>query len=350
MKKLIALVALLLVSIPCYAVDCSLVYDEFDSLMNKDFLVSPSRYVKTVSNRLSRNEYNSEQKGKFLLSSDHKGLGVAIVHTNNDSWGKLLFTWGRPIQNGHPSLVIKEAVIYGRVNDGFRPRTLRDLNLKSSFKLDIDTGRSGGNDADIWFHNIDGNTMYIEAVNGATLEFPVQSLCRTQSAQTKSDRLTVAQYRKQILKPVGPVKLDGAQPIGSASSGAGNNTSSSGAGSSEKTVVRREILPNGHVLISYSDGSAVERFEGGMTLIAPDGSRQQLLFSTAAPAAIPVAPPDAMEADWLEGHREGLLNIIKSVVSDASLVQQVLDSVDTSGNPYESIETRSEIIQRLVLP
>lgn len=160
--------------------DCSLVYDEYDSLMHKQFLLKPSNYVATATGRLSRSEYNSQQKGIFLQKEEHKNYGIAIVHTNNNTWGKLLYTWGAPFNNGNPSLLIKEAVLYGRVLDGYKPRVMRDIVISSSWTFDLDTnnGRSAGDTADIWFHNIDGNTMYIEAINGAELSFPMESLCR----------------------------------------------------------------------------------------------------------------------------------------------------------------------------
>ena len=63
--------------------------------------------------------------------------------------------------------------------DGHAPRTLKNIKIKSSFTIDLDTGKTGaGKTADLWFHNVDGNEMYIEAVNGASLEFPMESMCK----------------------------------------------------------------------------------------------------------------------------------------------------------------------------
>lgn len=159
--------------------DCSVIYDEFDSLMNKQFLINPSNYVRTVKGRLSRQDYNSKQKGIFMLNSARKNLGIAVVHTNKNTWGKLLFTWGAPFQNGQPSLILKEVVLFGRVLDGDSPRRFRDVAIKSSFMIDLDTGSiTPDQTADLWFHNVDGSEMYIEAVKGASLEFPMESMCK----------------------------------------------------------------------------------------------------------------------------------------------------------------------------
>ena len=91
------------------AINCDLVYDEFDHLMNKSFLTNPGNYVKTKSKRLSRQHYNARQKNSFLLNKENQGYGIAIVQSNRGLHGKLLFTWGRPIQSGHPSLIIGDS-------------------------------------------------------------------------------------------------------------------------------------------------------------------------------------------------------------------------------------------------
>jgi hypothetical protein len=158
--------------------DCSTIYDEYDSLMQKNFLLSPQKYVPVKKASLSRAEYNSQQKGTFLLSEDSKNWGIAIVHTNRNTWGKFLFTWGAPFAGGQPSLLIKKLTLFGRVLDGYAPRITSQIAVPSSYTVDLDTGVVGGGaEADIWFHNIDGNTMYIEAVNGAEISFPMGSLC-----------------------------------------------------------------------------------------------------------------------------------------------------------------------------
>lgn len=160
--------------------DCSVVYDEFDSLMNKNFLVNPAKYVRVVTGKLSRADYNSRQKDRLLLRPGRKGWGVAIVHTNANTWGKFLFTYGgRRDSRGTPLLILRDLTLFGRVQDGNAPRVTREIRVSSSQRVDLDSGLAGeGPEADIWFHNIDGRTMYVEAVNGAKLSFPMESLCR----------------------------------------------------------------------------------------------------------------------------------------------------------------------------
>ena len=159
--------------------DCNVVYDEFDSLMNKNFLQNPEAYVQVKQGRLSRGEYNGEQKGKLLLRPDRKGLGVAIVKTNRNTWGKFLYTWGGPGDSrGTPLMILRDLTLFGRVVDGNAPKTVREIRVSSSQTVDLDRGMTTeGPEADIWFRNVDGKTMFIEAVNGATLTFPMETLC-----------------------------------------------------------------------------------------------------------------------------------------------------------------------------
>jgi len=159
--------------------DCSVVYDEFDSLMNKDFLTNPGNYVRVTQGKMSRADYNSQQKGKLMLRPDRQGLGVAIVHTNKNAWGKFLYSWGGPGDSrGNPLLILRDVTLFGRVKDGAAPRVIREIRVSSSQTVDLDTGLTGeGPESDIWFHNVDGKTMQLEAVNGATLAFPMETLC-----------------------------------------------------------------------------------------------------------------------------------------------------------------------------
>lgn len=327
MKKIMLFILLWSLSGTVIAANCDLVYDEFESLMNKEFLLHPEKFVPVKSKKLSRQDYNKLQKNKFLLSRLNKGLGIAVVHTNKNTWGKLLYFWGKPYQNGQPTLIIKKLVLFGRVKDGHKPRVMRNLIIKSSYSLDLDTGKSDRKNADIWFHNVNGKEMYIEAINGATLKFPTRSLCKP--------KLPANNMTATMLKPLKPVI---------------STAVNSQPQSNSKQVVKRAILANGHVVISYTNGSKIERFKGGFKNILPDGSESMVLFSTAAPAAFPVEPPEGEEYFWLESHRKNLLHIIESLVDDPDLVQQFVENVDVTDNLYQSIETRSDTIQKLVSP
>ena len=74
-----------------HATTCDWVYDEFDSLMNKQFLMSPDKYVPVVKNRLSRRDYHRQKRADFLFRGNRKSSGVAIVRTSSNRWGVVLF-------------------------------------------------------------------------------------------------------------------------------------------------------------------------------------------------------------------------------------------------------------------
>ena len=185
MTRLLAAFALLAVSTVAAPAqtggfDCSVVFDEFDSLMNKNFLVKPGDYTTVIEGKLSRDDYNTKQKGRLQLTPNRLGMGVAIVKTNKGAFGKFLFSWGgRGDALGNPLLILRDVTLYSDVETGDRPKLTREIRASTGGRIDLDRGLSNeGPDADIWFHNIDGKTMFVEAVNGATLAFPMASLCR----------------------------------------------------------------------------------------------------------------------------------------------------------------------------
>ncbi|MFC1664280.1 hypothetical protein ACFL17_01445 [Pseudomonadota bacterium] len=158
--------------------DCNVIYDEFDSLMNKQFLIDPGRYVQAQKGRMSRTEFFNRQQGRLHLSGDRKKYGVAIIRTNQNIRGKLLFNWNVQEINGIPPIMIQEGILYGRVYDGFAPQRLRPTLIKPTYFIDIDTGAvtEETKEADIAYKAEDGN-YFLEAANGAELSFPVETLC-----------------------------------------------------------------------------------------------------------------------------------------------------------------------------
>lgn len=173
--------------------NCSVVYDEFDSLMNNRFLVEPDRYVGTLSGSITRPQFETLQRGQFLLYPERAGLGIAIFRTNQNLHGRLLYHFSDPLPDGKVQLIIDEAVVLARVSDGYGPVRLGPLRLKLGVGLDLDSGsyierrypgargESDGPDtaaADIHFDTTEDTAVpVIAAVNGAMIQFPVESLC-----------------------------------------------------------------------------------------------------------------------------------------------------------------------------
>lgn len=159
--------------------NCNVVYDEFDSFMNKDFLVQPQAYGKTLQGKISQAEA-AKQSGALLLRLSRKGMGVAIVRTNKNAFGKFLFSWsGRGDLRGMPLLILRDVILFGRVQDGAGVKKRREIRVSASQMVDLDTGRATqGNGADIRYQAIDAKTIQLEAVNGAKLFFPMETLCK----------------------------------------------------------------------------------------------------------------------------------------------------------------------------
>jgi len=169
--------------------DCTVVYDEFHSLMNKRFLREPDLYVPVAEERFTRDEFLAAQKGIFSFGPGRPPLGVAVVATNRNTRGKLLLDWEQPEVDGARPLVIAGAVLYGRVDDGYAPRRLAPIRIKPGFALDLDSGRqveavrdaadvvSAPDPAADVIVGMDGANLYLRAVNGARLWFPLESMC-----------------------------------------------------------------------------------------------------------------------------------------------------------------------------
>jgi len=213
--------------------DCSVVYDEFDSLMNKQFLVEPDRYVSTVVDRFTQENYQSLQRGLFTLYSDRDNAGIIIFHTNENLHGKLLYHFSEPVAN-ETHLLIDEVMLFARVEDGYGPVSYGPLRVKPKFGVDLDTGNSfvlveegSANQeqkeqthADLAYR-VDPETggYVIEAINQAVLHFPVETLCHRPGAAARpsvnpgqtAPATTTSPARSIPLPPQPPV-LDAVPP------------------------------------------------------------------------------------------------------------------------------------------
>lgn len=178
--------------------DCSVVYDEFESLMNKQFLIEPDRYVGTILDRLTQEDYQRLQKGRFTLYADRADTGIIIFRTNENLHGKLLYHFSEKVGE-EVHLLIDEAVVLARVEDGFGPVRIGPIRLKPGFGLDLDSGNSyvmveqgatatdkekeAQDRADLAYRaDVDSGTFTIEAVNRASLVFPTETLCHRPGA------------------------------------------------------------------------------------------------------------------------------------------------------------------------
>lgn len=163
------------------AFDCSVIYDEFDSLMHKDFLISPDNYVASISGEITFEEFTAAQRGKFYLRKDRPERGVGIIFTNNKLYGKFIFDW--PDQQ---TIIIEDIIIYNRVEDGYAPIHHWQLKMNQGDKIDLDNGNViSGDDfpeeellrADLQLSSKSPGNPVFESINEARVYFPTASLC-----------------------------------------------------------------------------------------------------------------------------------------------------------------------------
>lgn len=174
--------------------NCAVIYDEFESLMNNQFLVEPDRFAATQRQSLSRPQFERLQKGRFHLYPERADLGIAIFRTNQNLHGKMLFHW-EEVAGNETHLVIDEAVIFGRVADGYASTRHGPLRIKPGVNVDLDTfdyvirerGSATKSSAQLHDPLEDADLVYgldpqtgeptLAAVNQATLQFPTETLC-----------------------------------------------------------------------------------------------------------------------------------------------------------------------------
>jgi hypothetical protein len=183
--KYIAMLAVLAaVSIPGTGVlagpfDCSVAYDEYDSFMNRNFLIKPEAYVATLENAVTQAQA-SKQAGALMLRSGRQGMGAAVIRTNKNAYGKFLFSWeGRGDLRGTPLLILRDVTVFAKVETGAGQKKFREIRISASQLIDLDSGRATqGGEADIRYQAIEAKTIRLEAINGARLVFPMETLCK----------------------------------------------------------------------------------------------------------------------------------------------------------------------------
>jgi hypothetical protein len=187
--------ALISVKVHAGTFDCSVVYDEFESLMNKQFLTNPDKYVQTLPGQISKEQFDGVSKANFHLYPSRKGLGIGILTTNLNTHAKFLFHFGEPMADGTVQLIIDELVKYGRVEDGYAPERIGPFRLKPGMSIDVDTGKyvplpgeltkpedqqNQTKNGDL-LYDVGDNGSVLKAVNGAAVEFPLETLCKQDS-------------------------------------------------------------------------------------------------------------------------------------------------------------------------
>ena len=159
--------------------DCSVVYDEFDQLMMANFLIDPERYVSSIPNVISRQEFLQYQQNQFHLRDKRESAGIAVFLTNQNIRGKLIFFWKPDVRERLIPLEIDESISFGRVKDGYAPVRATAIYLTPGQAVDLDSAQVVNPDdetADVAYE-FDNEEYLIRAIPPAQLIFPVESMC-----------------------------------------------------------------------------------------------------------------------------------------------------------------------------
>jgi hypothetical protein len=114
--------------------------------------------------------------------------------------------------------------------------------------------------------------------------------------------------------------------------------------------VKRRIEADGTVVLTYPDGTVEKHYQGGYTVIHPDGRTEVYSFMSGQPPTMPPAP-DLTEQEWLEYHAEYLLNFIENLVGyDEESINLYLSTEEGLTSIYGKIMQRTLIISKLLMP
>lgn len=181
------------------AFNCAVVYDEFESLMNKRFLTHPDEFVRTLPGSISQQQFEDVSNAGFLLYPGRQGMGIGVLTTTQNIHAKFLFHWSQPMVDDTTHVILDEVVKYGRVADGYAAERIGPFRLRPGASIDIDTGEYvkseglgglGGLDADSAGQRETGDLLHeagpdgavLKAVNGAQVQFPLDTLCQPGSS------------------------------------------------------------------------------------------------------------------------------------------------------------------------
>ena len=152
-------------------------YDLVDRKYLEDLFAKPKASKGFVKEKLSRELYNSKQKGNLAnqLKEERKGFGVAFFITNGKNFGKLLYTWGVG-----PKLHLKNVVVF-RDDDIL---VVESAAIGAAGHLDLDTGKGTHKPGvfdddykpDLHFSNVNGQIMFFSETDGSRFLFPMKSI------------------------------------------------------------------------------------------------------------------------------------------------------------------------------
>jgi hypothetical protein len=158
--------------------DCSAVNDEFDQLMFGDVLVNPGAYVETIGGRISRAQFDADQKGRLRLRADRAASGVGLLRTSTGARAKFVYAFA----DAGGAIDLIDATVYAGDATGTSKRH-GAIRLAPGSAVDLDFPVEGAEPEaketalDLGYRlDADGQPV-LESLGAAAVEFPKQSLC-----------------------------------------------------------------------------------------------------------------------------------------------------------------------------
>lgn len=118
----------------------------------------------------------------------------------------------------------------------------------------------------------------------------------------------------------------------------------------EGEPIKRAILDDGTIELSYANGSKKMNFHGGWKILCPDGTPvpTATLRSTQIPPTEPPILPNEVDMRWFEYQDMRLMGIISMLVKDQGMVDKYLENEPQYWNIYQRIQHHSETISQLL--
>jgi hypothetical protein len=116
--------------------------------------------------------------------------------------------------------------------------------------------------------------------------------------------------------------------------------------------IERTFAEDGSVEIRYPDGTIKRIYDGGFTVVNPDGSTMTASYLQVQVDTPPSLPSDGQILAWLEWSNDSLLDFIRTLVSnDETAVNHYLQREEDNTNTlYDKMRLRTRVVSQLLAP
>ena len=113
-------------------------------------------------------------------------------------------------------------------------------------------------------------------------------------------------------------------------------------------IISKKVLDDGGIETTYDDKSKRIKYNGGITVISPDGQEMKMLFMQTPPFEPPTDPNDPDIAKYLSNIHDGLSESLASLLGQDAESITNFQNGDAGLNIYQRINRRIAIIDYLI--